>query len=125
MDKLYENIKNRRIELKITQSELAAKVGYADKGMISRIENGKINLSQGQLYKFAEALETTPSALMGWSEEKGGGYYTSEETAKKAQELFENEEMRLLFDAAKDCKPEDLQMAADLLRRLKGTNPND
>lgn len=64
MVKLYENIKSRRVELHMTQSELAAKVGYADKGMISRVENGKINLSQGQLLKIAQALETTPSALI-------------------------------------------------------------
>lgn len=52
------------------------------------------------------------------------GYYMDPETAKLAQELFEDKELRVLFNAARDSKPEDLQMAADLLRRLKGTNPN-
>ena len=52
------------------------------------------------------------------------GFYLNEETAKAAQELFENSDMRVLFDAAKDSKPEDLQMAADLLKRLKETNPD-
>ena len=47
-------------------------------------------------------------------------YYLDKETSKKAQELFENPDMRILFDAARNSKPEDLQMAADLLRRLKG-----
>ena len=46
-------------------------------------------------------------------------YYLDKETSKKAQELFENPDMRILFDAARNSKPEDLQMAADLLRRLK------
>lgn len=49
-------------------------------------------------------------------------YYESQQTAKLAQDLFKSKEMKLLFDAAKDSKPEDLQMAADLLMRLKGTN---
>lgn len=53
------------------------------------------------------------------------GYYTNPETAKIAQEIFETPGYRILFDAAKDSKPEDLQMAADLLRRLKGENSND
>lgn len=66
MTELYRNIKNRRLELKLTQTELAEKVGYADKGMISRVENGKVDLSQSQILKFADALETTPSQLMGW-----------------------------------------------------------
>lgn len=51
-------------------------------------------------------------------------YYLNPETAKKAQELFEDEDLRVLFDAARGSKPQDLQMAADLLRRLKATNPD-
>ena len=65
--KLYENIKRRRIELGLSQSELASKVGYKDKGSISRIENGKIDLTQSAIEEFANALECTPSYLMGWT----------------------------------------------------------
>ena len=42
--------------------------------------------------------------------------------AEIAQEIYETPGMRILFDAARDSRPEDLQMAADLLRRLKQTN---
>ena len=49
------------------------------------------------------------------------GYYTNPETAKKAQELFDDPKYRVLFDAAEGSDPEDLQMAADLLLRLKQT----
>ena len=51
-------------------------------------------------------------------------YYYDNETAEIAQEIFETPGMRMLFDAARDSKPEDLQMAADLLKRLKQTNPD-
>lgn len=54
----------------------------------------------------------------------GQKYYFDDDTARTAQELFENPGMRLLFDAARDSRPEDLQMAADLLARLKETNPD-
>lgn len=47
------------------------------------------------------------------------GYYINPETVKKAQELFENPGMRILFDAAQDASPEDLQAAADILILLK------
>lgn len=50
------------------------------------------------------------------------GYYERTDTAQMAQKLFEDSNYRILFDAAKDSRPEDLQMAADLLKRLKGTN---
>ena len=52
------------------------------------------------------------------------GYYLSADIAEKAQELFENPYLTVLFDAARGSKPQDLQIAADLLKRLKDTNPN-
>ena len=52
------------------------------------------------------------------------GYYYDQETAEMAQELFDDKNLRVLFDAARGSKPADLLMAAELLNRLKGTNPN-
>ena len=51
----------------------------------------------------------------------GDKFYFSNETAETAQMLYENPDLRMLFDAAKDSRPEDLLLAADMLRRLKGT----
>ena len=42
MFSLYENIKNRRIALKLTQDELAKRTGYSDKSMIAKIEKVKL-----------------------------------------------------------------------------------
>lgn len=50
-------------------------------------------------------------------------YYLNNEAAQIAQEIFENKDMRILFDAARNSKPEDLKIAADMLRRFKKTNP--
>ena len=47
------------------------------------------------------------------------GYYIDEETAKVAQEIFDDPDLRALFSAAKDAKPDDLKMAAEMLRRFK------
>ena len=52
------------------------------------------------------------------------GYYIDNETAEIAQEIFDTPGMRILFDAARDSRPEGLQMAADLLKRLKESNPD-
>lgn len=68
MEKLYANIKARRNELRMTQTELAKKLGYADKSMIAKIEAGNIDLSRSKILAFAKALETTPSWLMGWTD---------------------------------------------------------
>lgn len=64
---LYKNIKKRREQLHMTQTELAEKTGYADKTMISKIEKGVVDLPQSKIVLFAEALRTTPRDLMGWN----------------------------------------------------------
>ncbi|RJW74519.1 XRE family transcriptional regulator [Coprococcus sp. AF38-1] len=46
-------------------------------------------------------------------------YYLDAETAKKAQEIFENKQLSLLFDAARDAKPEDLEIVQSMLLALK------
>lgn len=51
MLQLYKNIKNRRTELHLTQSELADKMGYADKSMIAKIEKGLVDLPQSKILK--------------------------------------------------------------------------
>ncbi len=46
-------------------------------------------------------------------------YYLDPETAKKAQEIFENKQLSLLFDAARDAEPEDLETVHTMLMALK------
>lgn len=70
MLQLYKNIKKERLRLKFTQSDLAEKLGYADKSMIAKIEAGKIDLPQSKILAFAEALNIDPGDLMGWDSEK-------------------------------------------------------
>ncbi|MBQ9709460.1 MAG: LexA family transcriptional regulator [Clostridia bacterium] len=63
---LYNNIKKLRQDLGLTQQELAERMGYSDKSMIAKIENGKIDISQSKIVAFAKALNTTTAYLMGW-----------------------------------------------------------
>ncbi len=49
-------------------------------------------------------------------------YYTNPETAKLAQEVFDDSNLRVLMDASKDLSPEDLKLAIDMVKRLKGDN---
>jgi len=63
--KLYENIKNRRKELGLTQTELAHRLGYSDRSAVAHIEKGDIDLPQSKIVAFAEALSTTPGDLLG------------------------------------------------------------
>ncbi len=66
MNCLYINIKNRRIELGMSQEELAEKMGYTSRSTIAKIESGKNDIPQSKIQAFAKALKTTPGILMGW-----------------------------------------------------------
>ena len=61
---LYENIKTRRDELGMTKVRLAELVGY-DRSMITKIEQGKVDLTQSKISAIAKALQTTTMKLMG------------------------------------------------------------
>lgn len=56
--------------------------------------------------------------------QQGSGYYTNLETAKVAQEIFENKELRALFDVQRNMEPDDLKalhnMALALKRKERG-----
>ena len=67
---LYKNIRSRRIALKMTQQELAQKLGYKSTSTIAKIESGENDIPQAKLAAFAEALNTTPAALMGFKNVK-------------------------------------------------------
>lgn len=62
---LNENIRARRIALKMTQQELAQLMGYKSTSTIAKIESGENDIPQAKLAAFAVALNTTPAELMG------------------------------------------------------------
>ena len=65
MEKLYENIRRRRKELRMSQAELAEVLGYSDRSAIARIERGLADLPFSKILKMAEVLEIDPVILMG------------------------------------------------------------
>lgn len=61
---LYKNIHYYRTLNKMTQQDLADKLGY-DRSMISRIEAGRVDLSQSKIMEIAKIFGITASELMG------------------------------------------------------------
>lgn len=60
-----EKLKKRRLELGLTQEELAFKLGYKHKSAINKIEMNKRDVSQTILVRIAEALDCSPSYFLG------------------------------------------------------------
>ena len=90
MLELYRNIRKYRKENEWSQTELAKRVGYADKSMISRIENGKVDLPLNQIKAFAAVFGVTPSELMGRDGIDNDLELFSLQTVDHLQEYFKN-----------------------------------
>ena len=61
-------VKKRRLELGLSQEDLANRMELKSKSTICKVERGDDNLTTDTIRKYADALETTPAYLMGWSE---------------------------------------------------------
>ena len=66
---LADRVKLKRKELGLTQDELAKRMGYKSRVSVNKIEMGR-PISQKIIVRLAEALNTTPSYLMGWTNEE-------------------------------------------------------
>lgn len=113
-----------RINMKA--QELAIKSGV-NKASISQYVNGTHSPSNISAGKMAKVLGVNPVWLMGYDvpmleDNDVSKYYLDPATADKSQEVYDK--MKLLFDAAQDAEPDDIQMAADFLNRMKRTNPD-
>lgn len=65
--KLGDKVKQRRLELGLTQEELAKKMGYSSRVSINKIEMGR-PISQKIIYRLATALNVSVAYLMDWEE---------------------------------------------------------
>lgn len=65
MSELSTRLHLRRKELGLSQEELAQRMGYRSKSSITKLEKGINDLPQSKVEELAQALETTPAALLG------------------------------------------------------------
>lgn len=53
-------------------------------------------------------------------EMKVEGYLLNSDAVALAQKYYENTELRILFDAVKKVKPEDVELVAEMVKRMSG-----
>lgn len=106
MPEIGKRIKARRIEIRMTQSELAAKVGYKDKSTIAKIESGANDITQTKVVEFAKALDTTIAYLMGWEENKDALVIDKEGNMSPICEDPQQARLKTYFDKFTKLTPE-------------------
>lgn len=81
MESVGDRIRNKRIELGMTQDDLAKKVGYKNRSSINALEKSTV-IPIKKLTAIANALDVEPSYLMGWEKPE---YKTGEIAEPPAQ----------------------------------------
>jgi len=116
---MYEIYCTLRDSRGLKDSDVAKATGIT-KSTFSDWKNGRSKPKDEKLLKIADFFDVTLDYLRtGENSYQQDGYYLNEETAEMAQTLFENKNLRVLFDAAKDATPEDLETTYNMLMALK------
>lgn len=106
MKTMYERIRDLRIERNMSQDDLAKAMGYKDRSMITKIEAGKVDISQKKIVAFAKALGTTHRYLM------------DGDAAEEEREVA-SEDQQILFRLARNAKPEAIRAAVAVLKSME------
>lgn len=112
-------LRNRRLELGMSMKDLAEKVGVSE-GTISRWESGKIeDMRRNKIKALADALHLSPSVIMEWEEPpEEPSYYHDPAAADIAEFLHKNPHYKVLFDASRKVKPEDIDFVRQMIDRM-------
>ena len=143
VEKVKKLCKERRIPLSKVEKDLGFANGYISglkkgefphKRLLALADYLQVSISdiegddaEGSSYQSLNQLQMPKKVIKSpYDAFTGDGefYYMSKESAELCQRLLDRKEMRVLFDAADGVKPENIEFAAEMLRRFKDTNPD-
>ena len=120
----YETIKKLCKDNGVTVTGLEKELGIS-RGSLCKVNTNKPSMEKVQ--KIADYFNVSVEYLMGGEEKEDSPvYYTKEETAKLAQEMFEDEDMRSLFHMKRNMPPDRFKAHMEFMKNLynqeKGEN---
>lgn len=117
---IADNIKKLREQHGLTQAEFGEIAGVSDKA-VSTWENGTAEPRMGAIEKIAKHFNISKGSIVDDDPDNGQqiGYYLDPEVAQKAQEIYEDPELRILLDAKRDLSKEDLEAVINIVKALK------
>lgn len=125
-----DNIKKLRENKGWKQIELAQKIGVSDK-TISSWEINRTEPKIGMIEKLCEVLKCKKTDIVGedkvqldlqlfGSSENEEHYYFNEDARELAEFMFKNPEYKVLFDASRKVKKEDIDFVRQMIDRVRG-----
>lgn len=122
----FQNIfKRLRTSSGFTQVEIAEKLGIS-RSTIGMYETGAREPDFETLEKIADFFNVDIDYLLGRTDkttllpETAGHYYLNEDARDLAQFMFENPEYKVLFDASRKVKKEDIEFVKQMIDRMRG-----
>lgn len=111
-------LKYFRMREHLSQSELAERIGVSA-STISMYEVGKREPDFETEEKIADYFNTDLNTLRGRdTETEQPSYYLDRQASEAAQFLFENPDYKVLFDASRKVKKEDIQFVKEMIDRM-------
>lgn len=116
---LFSSNLSRLIEERnLKQAEIAEYIGVSPQTFNTWVK-GIAFPRMGKVQRIADFFNVPKSYLIEEHPDDEPTYYIKPEAAEAAKELYERDELRVLFDAARDVSEEDIRYVATLLEKLK------
>lgn len=117
MASFKEMLKYLRNRENLSQAELAEKLGVA-KSTISMYEVGRREPDFETLEAIADFFNVDMNFLLGKDGSENDRYYLNDETAKAAQEMYDDPDMRSLFDMKRNMSPDRFAAHVKFMKEL-------
>ena len=116
-----DNIKLWREKRNLRQAELAELIGVSDK-TVSSWEINRTEPKMGMIEKICSALNCKKTDIVGGDnhDSSNNSYYINDDARELVQFLFENPEYKVLFDASRKVKKEDIEFVKQMMDRMRG-----
>lgn len=120
----FQNIfKQLRISSGLTQQEIADKLGIS-RSTIGMYETGAREPDYETLEMIADFFNVDIDYLLGRTNKTTilpeSTYYLNDDARDLAQFMFENPEYKVLFDASRKVKKEDIEFVKQMIDRMRG-----
>lgn len=115
LSKILKSIMDKK---NIGNKELSEKSGIP-LGTLNKIIYGETqNPSLESMRAIAKALNCTLDDFVDDNTPRVAAYYLNPEVAVLAQEIYDNPDLRILFDTTRKVKPEDLKLISEMVKRM-------
>ncbi|GAB5616240.1 helix-turn-helix transcriptional regulator [Faecalimonas canis] len=103
----------------VSTYKVSKETGIAQ-SVFSSWKTGISTPKQDKMQKIADYFNVSLEYLTTGKEKEGGEtYYLNDETAEIAQEIFENKDLRSLFDMSRKMPPERLKAHLEFMKKLE------